>query len=105
MLLNYYYYYGSFITTRFQRQSSDYVHNKLAFMNYTDSVFSNIVKYIYYLKQLFLCVQQSKQCLSEIEIFCYVINVFIITFEQFKASSLSINFYNFVPIYKQTPSF
>ncbi len=38
----------------------------------------------------------EEQHLSEIEIFCNIINVFIITFDQFKASLLnkSINFYN-----------
>ncbi len=41
----------------------------------------------------------EEQHLSEIEIFCNIINVFIITFDQFKASLLnkSINFYNFFP--------
>ncbi len=36
---------------------------------------------------------------SEIEIFCNITNVFIITFDKFKASLLnkSINFYNFSP--------
>ncbi len=39
----------------------------------------------------------EEQNLSEIEIFCNIINVFIITFDQFKASLLnkSINSYNF----------
>ncbi len=38
----------------------------------------------------------EEQHLSEIEIFCNIINVFIIIFDQFKASLLnkSINFYN-----------
>ncbi len=41
----------------------------------------------------------EEQHLSEIEIFCNIINVFIVTFDQFKASLLNknINFYNFFP--------
>ncbi len=41
----------------------------------------------------------EEQHLSEIEIFCNIINVFIIIFDRFKASLLnkSINFYNFFP--------
>ncbi len=41
----------------------------------------------------------EEQHLSEIEIFCNIINVFIIIFDQFKASLLnkSINFYNLFP--------
>ncbi len=40
-----------------------------------------------------------EQYLSEVEILCNIINVFIITFDQFKSSLLnkSINFYNFFP--------
>ncbi len=40
--------------------------------------------------------RSEEQHLSEIEIFCNIINVFIVTFDQFKASLLnkSINFYN-----------
>ncbi len=41
----------------------------------------------------------EEQHLSEIEIFCNIINVFIIIFDQFKASLLnkSIHFYKFFP--------
>ncbi len=41
----------------------------------------------------------EEQHLSEIEIFCNIINVFILIFDQFKASLLnkSIYFYNFFP--------
>ncbi len=41
-------------------------------------------------------LKTEEQHLSEIEVFCNIINVFIITFDQFKASLLnkSINFYN-----------
>ncbi len=50
--------------------------------------------------QVSLMIESSEeQHLSEIEIFCNIINVFIIIFDQFKASLLnkSINFYNFFP--------
>ncbi len=41
----------------------------------------------------------KEQHLFETEIFCNIINVFIINFDQFKAFLLnkSINFYNFFP--------
>ncbi len=41
----------------------------------------------------------EEQYLSEVEILCNIINVFIITFDQFKSSLLnkSIHFYNFFP--------
>ncbi len=44
-------------------------------------------------------IESSEQHLSEIEIFRNIINVFIITFDQFKASLLnkSVNFYHFFP--------
>ncbi len=57
------------------------------------------------------CKESSEeQHLSEIGIFCNIINVFIITFDQFKASLInkSINFYNPTPPKKKcklTPSF
>ncbi len=46
-------------------------------------------------------IEKSEQYLSEIEMFCNIITfyVFIITFDQFKASLLnkSMNLYNFFP--------
>ncbi len=46
----------------------------------------------------------EEQNWSEIEIFCNIMNVFIITYDQFKASLLnkSINFYNLPPLQKKT---
>ncbi len=52
--------------------------------------------------QVSLMIDRSEeQHLSEIEMFCNIILVFIITFDQFKASLLnkSINFYNFFKKY------
>ncbi len=48
----------------------------------------------------------EEQNLSEIEMFCDIINVFIITFDQFKAflQNKSINFYNFFPPQNYTDS-
>ncbi len=55
-------------------------------------------EYIFF--RFFWWIKSSeKQHLSEIEIFCNIINVFIITFDQYNASLINktINFYNFFP--------
>ncbi len=51
----------------------------------------------FFFRFLWWIESSEEQHLSEIEIFCNIINVFIIIFDQFKASLLnkSINFYNF----------
>ncbi len=53
----------------------------------------------FFFRFLWWIESSEEQHLSEIEIFCNIINVFIIIFDQFKASLLnkSINFYNFFP--------
>ncbi len=55
--------------------------------------------WVIFFRFLWWIESSEEQHLCEIEIFCNIINVFIITFDQFKASLLnkSINFYNFLP--------
>ncbi len=53
----------------------------------------------FFFRFLWWIERSEEQHLSGIEIFCNITNIFIITFDQFKASLLnkSINFYNFSP--------
>ncbi len=62
-------------------------------MYYENSWVDFFFRFLWWIKS------SEEQHLSEIEIFCNIINVFIIIFDQFKASLLnkSINFYNFFP--------
>ncbi len=77
--------------------------SKLNFQHHYSSHMIVQKKVDFFFRFLWWIESSEEQHLSEIEIFCNIINVFIIIFDQFKASLLnkSIHFYNPPPHLKK----
>ncbi len=74
----------------FRNHSNMLIYDQENISDYVENSWVEFFRFLWWIES------SEEQHLSEIEIFCNIINVFIITFDQFKASLLnkSINFYN-----------